>query len=274
MSLTDTPDTDGGQTQEVKVETTTKTKSKVVATGNLIADTAADVEKLTKTKALKEADALAENIEANYFRLGGVLALIKAQTWFDGYESFSLYVFEKFGFKERKADYLIRIYDNLVTRQIPWEKVSVLGWTKLKDLAEILTTDNVDEWVDKASKLTVLELQAAIAAKPVGDATGTTNASDGIEKMVFKFKSDQKTTVEAALNKAKAEGGTEHDTVAIEMICANFLSGGTLTNSSKPTMEVVLNTFGFEELLNAVSEKYPEFDIQAGPKGTLEPTTA
>lgn len=269
MENLDTAATDGGQTQEVKAEVVTTTKAKVKATGNLIADTAADVEKLTKTKALKEADVLAENIEANYFRLGGVLALIKAQTWFDGYESFAFYVFEKFGFKERKADYLIRIYDNLVTKQIPWEKVSILGWTKLKDLTDILTVDNVDEWVAKASTLTVLELQAAIAAKPAEDGGKTTNASDGIEKMVFKFKSDQKTTVDAALNKAKAEGGTEHDTVAIEMICANFLSGGTLTNSSKPTMDVVLNTFGFEELLNAVSQRYPEFDIQAGPKGTL-----
>ena len=57
------------------------------------------------------------------------------------------------GSQGRKARYLISIYDNLVTKMIPWEKVSHLGWTKLKDLAPVLTPENVDEWVAKAEKL-------------------------------------------------------------------------------------------------------------------------
>lgn len=268
---------DGGQTQETKPEVaTTVAGKKSKATGNLIADTAVEIENLTKPKALKEADALAGNIEANYFKLGGVLAVIKENTWFDGFESFGLYVYEKFGFKERKADYLIGIYQSLVNNLIPWEKVGHLGWTKLKDLAPILTLDNVDEWVDKASKLTVLELQATLNAKPATEAGGTTNATDGIETMKFKFKADQKAVVETAIGKAKAELSTEFDTVAIESICANYVSGGQLVNPSggEITMAAVLEKFDLETLLTAVSEKYPEYDIKVGPKGSLEEAAA
>ena len=91
---------------------------------------------MTKTKALNMAEQLAENIEVNYFKMGGVLKLINDNSWFEGGSTTSMIsCTEKYGFQGRKARYLIAIYDNLVTKKIPWEKVSHLGWTKLKDLA-------------------------------------------------------------------------------------------------------------------------------------------
>ena len=71
---------------EAKAETTTIGKKKVEKTGNLILDIAHEVESLTKTKALNEAERLAENIEVNYFKLGGVLKLINDNSWFEGFD--------------------------------------------------------------------------------------------------------------------------------------------------------------------------------------------
>src|SRR5674476_411675 len=102
----------------------------------------------------------------------------------------------------RKAYYLIAIYTDLVTKQIAWEKVKHLGWTKLKELAPILTPENTDEWVAKAEKLTVMELIAALkAGTSPSDITGKT--SDDVTTLKFKLKPDQLEIVQAAVAKAK-----------------------------------------------------------------------
>lgn len=248
-----------------KPETTTIGKKKVEKTGNLILDIAHEVESLTKTKALNLAENLAENIEVNYFKLGGVLRLINDNSWFEGFDYFDDFVYEKYGFQGRKARYLISIYDHLVTKQIPWDKVSHLGWTKLKDLAPILTQENVDEWVAKAEKATVIELQAMIkATKPAEEGDKTAKTTDEVVKMTFKLKPDQADIVTQALAKAKGELHTEYDTVAIENICSGYV-GGT-TGVSKPfDLDQVIDTTGFEPLLKRIAEKFPMYDITVAP---------
>lgn len=251
---------------EAKPETTTiGKKAKVEKTGNLILDIAHEVESLTKTKALNMAENLAEDIEVNYFKLGGVLKLINDNSWFEGFNYFDDFVYEKYGFQGRKARYLVSIYDNLVTKQIPWEKVSHLGWTKLKDLAQIITLDNVDEWVAKAEKLTVVELQALIkAAKPSEGGEKAEKTTDEIVKMTFKFKADQADVVSQALAKAKGELSTEYDTVALENICSGYI-GGTSDVAKPFDLDQVIDTTGFEPLLKKIAEKFPEWDIQVSP---------
>jgi hypothetical protein len=159
-------DNDEGAQVQVAPETKVvgKVKKTAAPANNLIATIAEEVEKLTKAKALALAETLTNEVETDTFRLGGILKVINDNSWFEGYESFDSFVFEKFGFQSRKARYLIQIYTELVDKQIPWEKVGPLGWTKIKDLAGagVLTVDNVDEWVAKASALTVLELQAVL----------------------------------------------------------------------------------------------------------------
>lgn len=252
--------------EEAKPETTaTIGKKKVEKTGNLILDIAHEVEGLTKTKALNEAERLAENIEVNYFKLGGILKLINDNSWFESFPNFDAFVNEKYGFQGRKARYLIAIYDNLVTKQIPWEKVSHLGWTKLKDLAQVLTPENVDEWVAKAEKVTVAELQALLKAGEGGEeGEKTQKTSDDLVKMAFKFKADQAEIVTQALAKAKGELHTDFDTVALENICAGYV-GGT-TEAHKPfNLDEVIQTTGFEPLLKRIAELFPMYDITVAP---------
>lgn len=249
---------------EQKPETTTIGKKKVEKTGNLILDIAHEVESLTKTKALNEADRLAENIEVNYFKMGGILKLITDNSWFEGYDSFDDFVEEKYGFADRKARYLISIYDNLVTKMIPWEKVSHLGWTKLKDLASVLTLENVDDLVAKAEKLTVKELQAMLKAGQGEGGEKTAKTTDDIVKITFKLKADQSEVVQQALAKAKGELHTDFDSVALENICSGYVGGTTHVN--KPfSLDEVIEATGFEPLLKRIAELFPAYDIVVAP---------
>lgn len=262
-------ETDGGTSTETKSETAIGKKTKAKS-GNLIMDIAHEVEGLTKTKALNEAARLAEDIEVNYFKMGGVLKLINDNSWFEGYPAFDDFVYDKFGFQGRKARYLISIYDNLVTKQIPWDKVGHLGWTKLKDLAPILTPENVDEWVAKAEKMTVVELQAILkAAQPSEEGEKTAKTSDEVVKITFKLKSNQAEVVQLALAKAKGELHTEYDTVAIENICAGYV-GGTSEVSKPFDLDEVIEQTGFEPLLQAIAKKFPQYDITVAPADEAE----
>ena len=87
--------------------TVTGAKKMVVGsnnTGNLIMDIAHEVETLTKTKALHEADWLADNIDVNYFTLGGFFGLINTNGWFEGFADFDTFVFEKYGLRVARPD--------------------------------------------------------------------------------------------------------------------------------------------------------------------------
>jgi hypothetical protein len=232
-------------------------KAKVKAAGNFIMDTATEIETLTKTKALNYADKLAEDIDNNSFKLGGCLKVILDNGWFEGAESFGEFVANRFGFQERKARYLMEIYENLVSKQIPWEKVQILGWSKLKDLAKHLTPENVDEWVAKAQNVTVTELQAMLKATASDSPDKTTSDTTTLK---FKFKNDQLETVQSALSKAKAETNTEFDNVAIENICAGYL-GGTVAAAKGADLKTQMQGAGWEAVLGIFGELFPKVDL-------------
>lgn len=250
--------------QETVAATATKTKA---ASTDLIHDIAVEIEGLTKTKALNQAAKLAEDIEANYFKLGGLLKLIQQEQWFDGFATFDAFVAERFGFAVRKAMYLISIYTNLVDKQIPWAKVSGLGWTKLKDLAPVLTLDNLDDWISKASQCTVVELQALIKSSQNAGGGESTSAKTTSDTVTLKFKVhvDQNQSIQTALAKAKGELTTEFDNVALSAICTGYLSNASgvpaATQGTVNLKELFLNA-GFEEVLGAFEQAFPLIDLQ------------
>lgn len=250
----------------VATDTVKKGKKAAAATGNLIFDTAQQIESMTKGKALAAAVELAQDIDSNYFRLGGVLKVIKDNSWFEGSESFDTYVAANFGFQVRKAKYLIEIYENLVTKQIDWSKVSKLGWTKLKELAKILTPENTDEWVAKAANLTVLELLALLKGTSQTGATTSGATTDDTTTMKFKFKPDQVATVQGALAKAKGELNTEYDTVALENIASAYLGGAIQVQAAAEAgpvdLQVEFANLGWEKVLEHFAAAFPNVDLE------------
>lgn len=248
------PVVEQAQVTETKVKAKASTK-----TGDFILDAAGVVEPLTKTKALNLADKLYEDIENNSFVLGGCLQVIFDQGWYEGYASFGDFVSERYGFQERKARYLMDIYTKLVKAQIPWSKVQVLGWTKLKDLATHLTAENVDEWVEKAKNLTVKELQALLKGPEAGGESGKTTSE--FTKITFKLKPDQLETVQSALQKGKAELSTEFDSVSLENICSGYLAGSVGAAPQKD-LKTLMQEAGWESVLNIFAEIYPQIDLE------------
>ena len=187
-----------------------------------------EVSNLKEKQSLQVARELVEGIDCNYFKLGGVLAKIQDESWWEGegYASFQVYIQAELGMPYRKAMHLINIYDHLVESGIPYEKVKSLGWTKLKEIAPIINEDNVDDWVDTAENMNNLQLMDEVKDFKKGDTPDDKvgeKVKSAVKTKIFKLHKDQQETVEEAIEVAKEACGTEFDSVALEYICLDFL---------------------------------------------------
>lgn len=245
-----------------------ETKEKVGdASGDLIVQVAFEVENLTEKKAFELVPKLQDNIDHDFFKLGGVLAKIQADGWYleKGYENFRGFVESESGLEYRRAMYFIGIYNGLVQSGVKWDQVKHLGWTKLKELASILTIENVEEWATLAENMTVLQLQAYIKEqkqKLTPAASGPDDSSQKVTTMTFKLHTDQKATVREALDKCKAQTQTEFDSVALEHICLDFLSGDSALKKM-PSLAQLMKGKSAEEVLEAFSGVFPNVEITA-----------
>ena len=260
------------ETKAEKPEATEKPQT-LEKTDDLIVNTAKEVENLKEEKAFKLVPDLLNGIDKDYFKLGGVLSVIQTNGWFmdKNYENFRAYVENELGMAYRKSMYLIGIYNGLVKSGVLWSQVAHLGWTKLKELAPILTPDNVEQWVGLAENMTVLQLQEHIKSESAGASAGG-DAPEGAEgsvaeakkttTMTFKLHEDQKETVRAALDKVKHETGTEFDSVALETLCLDFLAGDSKLKKI-PTLDEMMKNHSAEEVLTIFGDVYPEVQLEA-----------
>jgi len=239
---------------------------------DFLAATAYKVENLTQDQALAALSAAIETGGGNDYWIGGVLAKLQAEQWFNGHESFKKMVEDQYGMAYGKATYLAQNYRHLTEQQIPWVKLEGLGWTKVRTLCEngFLTAENADAWTEKAKHLTVNQLRDAIKAlsiaTPVGDADAAAPTSE-VTNMTFKLHTDQKATVQAALDKAKAELHTEFDTVALDGIATQYLSGGAITAPVKVSLIELMQKHTVEEVLAAFEAVFPHIDLYVKEAG-------
>lgn len=225
---------------------------------DLIVAVSNEIENLDATTARKMLSEMTEDVDYTEFKIGGILSVVQTEGWYSdyGFESFSEYVEEEFGMKYRKAAYLISIYNGLVEANVPWEKVAHLGWSKLKELAGLLNEDNVDEWVKKAEELSVKALIAYIKSLNSDydeESSPTTN-------MTFKVHEDQKETIEAALAKGKKAASTDANTVALEMICLEYLGAAT---KKAPDLKEMLKAASPADLAGGLSKTTAKKVIKA-----------
>lgn len=206
---------------------------------DLIVASSTEVENLTKARALKLAPELIEAEGINDFKLGGVLQRIQEEKWWEGddYESFKDYIETGLGLPYRKCMYLVNIYEKLVAAGIKWSDVKSIGWSKLRFIIDLLTEDNVAEWVKRADTMNSLEIQEYVKGLKEGKTKTDDNGDEvttKVSSMVFKVHPDQKETIKEALAKKKEESGTEHDNVALEQITLGYIEG----NIGKPKVTV------------------------------------
>jgi hypothetical protein len=284
-TLTPTPET---VTETVK-EVTVKPVTKKTAELDLIVKEASTIEKLTKDKAIIYVDDLLQSNDKNLFLVGGALAVIQDNGWFhdEGCDSLKEFVETRYNMKYRKAMYWIQIYKAIVESGVHWSQVSSIGWSKLRMIADVLTVDNVEEYVKIAKDMSQTQLydyvkeqkkgslEVGDSAKKAPDQTAVAEAKK-LSTMTFKLHDDQKEVVVEALEVAKNDADTEFDAVALEAICMNFLSSGGAakpapTKGKKekgfPTLKAAMAASGYEEVLAIFEELWPEVELSVSTEG-------
>lgn len=263
--------------------TTKKTASKKKAatkkaTDDLIVSVSHEVENMDKDAAFAAAEGLDQEIEFNYFKLGGILARIHTEQWYidEGFEKFPEFVESRFGIRRSKAFHLIGIYNGLIESGVAWDDVKEVGWSKLKELVNVITPKNVKKWVKRAKELTLLQLIDYIKKQQAKDDTsgaGDDGESKKISSLVFKVHDDQKELIQQAVEKAKAAAPTEYPAVALEAICMDYLSGPTKVKDEteaepdkkeKATVEglqAYMENFTWEDVLSVFEKIWPDVDI-------------
>ncbi|ANO57620.1 hypothetical protein [Vibrio phage vB_VhaS-a] len=253
-----------------------------------ISDTCQAVESLKADEAISIGKELLESQEYSEFKLGGILSVIDINGYWQqtGAESFKSFIQEHYNIQYRKANYLMKIYNSLVVSGVDWEQVSHIGWSKLKEICDKLTTENVDVWVKLAESNTVVNLIEEIKKrdgdgelkepKPDKNDADTPNVST----RTFRLHEDQKATVNDAVEMVKEQLDTEHDSTAITHMCEMTLQGklgkkagnaSAAKGKEKPWDEQIRERAASEDdeqrvqvvydVIELMSELYPEYDF-------------
>lgn len=129
-----------------------------------LADLTKKIESISsEDQALCRADQLRATGAMTHFELGGILGRIKAEKWLGEYETFSDLCEVRFGMSERKARYLINIYNWVTEAHLTGAQIATIDWTKMRLLPGEIDPSDAEAWIDKARGLTVLELKKEIA---------------------------------------------------------------------------------------------------------------
>ena len=199
-------------------------KTGEIVEGDVLADLVHEVENLKEKAAYDLIANLIEETDVVFFKLGGVLSVCLSNQWSQGYPSFKEMLEGKYGFGYRKAMYLIEVYNKLANSGIEWDKLKPLGWTKVQIIAPVLTVENADSWIKIAGEQNSLTLIETVknSKKPLIEGESQPKT---VTNMKFVLHSDQKKTVDAALDKAKAASSTDVASVALEYICLDYMGG-------------------------------------------------
>lgn len=208
---------------------------------DLIAKTAQAIDKRVKNRSSAEENIreLLDDDDFSEFKLGGLLAKLQTNPdwWKESYQSFKDYLETAFGLKYGKAMYCVRIYRRLLTLGVPWTSFQNIGWTKVNLLCDIVTPENVEEWVEKAKAMNTISLEAAIsAALQKEPAAAGANETSNVTTVTFKVHPDQKVIINEALEKAKATINTSVASVALEGICQTYMGDGVAFKDWKSAM--------------------------------------
>lgn len=207
--------------------------------------TISEAESLEIRNKIKE---LKAQIDSNYFDLAGFLYQAYDQDLYRqwGFDTFKDYIENEVGFGARKAQYLIGIWDHFVNEvgdPSVIEKVKPLGWTKVKELKDVVNASNVDEWVKKAGEMNAMTLaEAARAALKTDfddsgvDGTNGGSSPDGVDvakTISFKLFKEQFDNVNSALERSAELTNSTKKGHLLDTICTDYLAQNAFTSGGK-----------------------------------------
>ncbi len=257
---------------------------------DLIHKTVAEIEAIKGEEEAKQAVLdLMDESEFSFFKVGGILARFKAEGWTGEFDTFADFVESEFGFKIRKAETLILIYQSLISCGAPWAEAKEVGWAKLGVIAKHLTPDNWGSWfkqVKEVSHAAVVQMaKDANSAKKNGDDSGNVPDSTPQKKLSIVIHEDQAENIQDAFDKAKDKLGTKYDGQALHAIALDYLStpepaaapaAQTVSEEDEEEQDAVETLTGLfnlmresgtieecaEAIIEAMSEAFPELVVE------------
>jgi hypothetical protein len=148
---------------------------------------------------------------------------------------------------------LIQIYNAVAHSGITWAQVKHIEWTKLRAIAGVLNEENADHWIGIASKHSKRELNALVQKHLRASGEAVAGCTTATHIKTFRLHDDERKTLDAALEKAKAASGTTVDSAALELICHDYASGQTLQERLAVLDPEALAKI-FAAVLNAISK--------------------
>lgn len=143
------------------------------------------IRRLSPEMVRTQVESLASDIHANNYALGGLILRVREEGLWKKWGKrtflgFGDWCWAILGFRDRKAEELVKIYLNLqglkVSGKVKRDLVN-LGWTKLRFLTRVLDDDNAEEWLGKATSLASRALEAEVRIA-TGDETKVDEAGD------------------------------------------------------------------------------------------------
>lgn len=237
--------------------------------------------------------AIEDNLGFEHIRMGVLLGHIhKSQHYVQlGYENMRAYLAANTNLHYRKAMILVANAQTIRELGITAEEMKGVSWSALRHIAPILNSKNYKEWLDMARSTTHVALIEAVRSAKAENAEALPAPEADAEKpkmmnKLFSLHPDQKATVDAALEKAKAEGNVDSTGAALDIIASAYTgappSGATvgaampdLTADGMATYVTALKADqgleGLVALLNIIGDIFPKVDIDVKlPKGNAE----
>ena len=167
------------------------------------------------------------------FCLGGAVVrgqeLFESKTLeFEGFKSFRQYIEERHGIRYAKAMRAAQIFRRLLDLNLPWSAFESVGWTKILVVLDVVTKDNIKQWLTNAKDMNYLSLKALVELEKHKGEALTEQAPKAITTKTFKLHADQKQLLEDGLKKASEETGSAYDSVNLEAVFQSYLGAGLM----------------------------------------------
>lgn len=188
-----------------------------------------------------------------------------------GYDTFSDYAELELGLQKRRAERLRQIWAHMEVRlegrmsAALKRRIYALGWSKVREIAPLLTPENAEKWIEEAESCSVVALQQKtktfrqrldeLRMRKIREAEGdvlepTTEDFSEEEKLLnqaefdphamyvkaktFAWGMEQHETVEHALARAKDITGSDSSSHNMSLICLDFLATNSFLKKKSP----------------------------------------
>lgn len=266
-------------------------------------------------KVRRDAKGLANKLDDGYMEMARLLWLIE-DTPIDGdkknppifrkwnYDSFTDYVEQELGIHRKRAQRLKAVWFNLEVRLNLEPEVKKrlvrLGFSKVRELIRVISSRNVEKWVEKGEELSYPKLCIAIRAhleaverrsvrrqlEASGEASDsksedafegtdgipleddetpvTSLTSDDLHRRNYMLYTEQADIVDQALDRAKLLSGSDKKSHNLHLICLDFLAHNNL---NKATQEEKLRWLAqIERIINLQLVVFDDGDVVYGLK--------